>query len=104
VILIRLIPVAAEETIRSGVFDATDAHLLSNLVRQMWAHNDDVTLLSSLRLSSSTREQLVTVAADLNKRQQEVKRLCIDFLRLLKAIDIELPAASTPFLEGGDEN
>jgi hypothetical protein len=104
VILIRLIPVAAEETIRSGVFDATDAHLLSNLVRQMWAHNDDVALLSSQRLASSTREQLVTVTADLNQRQQEVNRLCIDFLRVLKSIDIELPDASIPFLEGGEEN
>jgi hypothetical protein len=95
-ILMRLPPLVAEEAARSGVFDAEDTLILSNLVRDMGMHNDEVSFLLSVRAAPTTPDVLALVSKELNQRQERIAELCTELLQHLKSQNIKTPPTPTP--------
>jgi len=97
--LVPLPPVAAESAIQSGVFDAADVYLLTRIVRALHVHNNEVSYLSSSRLSPTPvhPDQIIMVciaAKELDKRQETIEKWCeelIEFLRVQEGIEVHIP-------------
>ncbi len=94
-VLVRMPPLVAEEAVRSGVFDATDTLLLSNLVREMWAHNGEVSFLLSVRSAPITAEALRIVVERFNRREERMREQCNALLEQLKSLGIKAPTVPT---------
>lgn len=97
--LVPFPPVAAESAIQSGVFDADDVYLLTRIIRELHVHNNEVSYLSSGRLSPTPvhADQTIMViiaTKELDKRQENIEKWCeelIEFLRVQEGIVVHIP-------------
>jgi hypothetical protein len=90
---------AADAAIRSGVFDAEDVYLLTRIVGQLYAHNNDVSYLTSVRASPVPvyADAIKAATQELTKRQEIIKKWCeelIEHLRKQERIVVQIPSES----------
>jgi len=90
---------AADAAIRSGVFDAEDVYLLTRIVGQLYAHNNDVSYLTSVRASLVPvyADAITAATQELTKRQETIKKWCeelIEHLRQQEGIVVQIPSES----------
>jgi hypothetical protein len=94
--LVPLPPVAAEAAVQSGVFDADDVYLLIRIVRELHVHNNEVSYISSIRLSPASlhADAIIVATKELDQRQKTIEKWCeelIEFLREQEGIVVKIP-------------
>jgi len=101
VILVRLMFLAAEEAIRSGVFTSQETLFLSKLIANLQIHNDEVCFILSARIGPDEtghveidpahQEVIHYMVLELTLRQDEVRKRSKHLLQILEEEGIKGP-------------
>jgi hypothetical protein len=102
VILVRLMFLAAEEAIRSGVFTSKETLFLSKLIANLQIHNEEVSFILSARrgldetgqveIEPAHEEAIHYMVIELTLRQADIRTHSKELLRILEEEGIKGPA------------